>query len=95
MLPNVLLNLPERVDSILKHAVELGKPVMMLNIGPTRADDMPGVEKIEWKSGDVLRDVCHGVLGTKVRRDEELGWMLTNGVIAPPVEDVVDALPTE
>ena len=31
---------------------------MMLNVGPTRADGLDGIEKIEWKSGDVLREVC-------------------------------------
>ncbi len=29
----------------------------MLNVGPTRADTIPGLEKIEVQSGFVLRDV--------------------------------------
>ncbi len=43
--------------SLLKHALELSKPVLMLNVGPTRADTIPGLEKIEVQSGFVLRDV--------------------------------------
>lgn len=44
-----------RAPRLLKHAVELNKPVLLLNIGPTRADDVPEVDKIEAKSGEVLR----------------------------------------
>jgi hypothetical protein len=41
----------------VKHALDLRKPVLLLNVGPTRADGLPGVEKIELKSSEVLRDV--------------------------------------
>lgn len=41
---------------LLKHALELSKPVLMLNIGPTRADSIEGIEKISLPSGLVLRD---------------------------------------
>ena len=34
----------------------------MLNVGPTRADGLPGLEKIELSSGVVLRDVVRAVL---------------------------------
>lgn len=47
---------------LLKHALELRKPVLMLNVGPTRADGLPGIEKIELASGGVLRDVVRTVL---------------------------------
>jgi len=30
---------------------------MLLNVGPTRADEL-GIEKIEWASGEVLKDAC-------------------------------------
>ncbi|KAF8596415.1 DHS-like NAD/FAD-binding domain-containing protein [Ceratobasidium sp. AG-I] len=40
---------------LLKHAVELKKSVMLLNIGPTRGDDVAEVDKIEGKSSEVLR----------------------------------------
>lgn len=49
-------------DRLLKHALELQKPVLMLNIGPTRADGLPGMEKIEIASGIVMRDVVRQVL---------------------------------
>jgi len=42
---------------LLRHALELGKPVMMLNIGPTRAEKMEGFEKIELPSSTVLPEV--------------------------------------
>ena len=50
------------VCRLLKHALELNKPVLLLNVGPTRADPLPGVEKIELPSGAVLRDVVRTVL---------------------------------
>ena len=46
---------------LLKHALELRKPVMMLNIGPTRGDDLP-LEKIEVPAGLVMRDVARDVM---------------------------------
>lgn len=47
---------------LLKHALELKKPVMLLNVGPTRADGVPGVEKIDIASGMVIRDVARAVM---------------------------------
>jgi len=47
---------------LLKHALELRKPVLYLNVGPTRADGMTGVEKLEIPTGEVMRDVAHKVL---------------------------------
>lgn len=47
---------------LIRHALELKKPVLMLNVGPTRADGMPGIEKIELTSGSVLRGVVRAVL---------------------------------
>ena len=58
---------------LLKHALELGKPVLMLNVGPTRADmitsaqqtagvDFRKIEKIELPSGLVLRDVVRNLM---------------------------------
>jgi NAD-dependent deacetylase sirtuin 4 len=48
------------VVRLFKRAVELEKPIMILNIGPTRADPFvgrPQVEKVEWKAGEVLKAV--------------------------------------
>ncbi|KAG6888850.1 hypothetical protein C0992_007346 [Termitomyces sp. T32_za158] len=47
---------------LLKHALELKKPVMLLNVGPTRADGIAGVIKIDMESGNVMRDVARTVL---------------------------------
>ena len=42
--------------------MELHKPVLLLNLGPTRADGLQGIEKIEIASGAVMRDVAKAVL---------------------------------
>ncbi len=47
---------------LVKHALELKKPVLMINVGPTRADGLPGVEKINIPTGAIIRDVARGVL---------------------------------
>ncbi|KIK48329.1 hypothetical protein CY34DRAFT_706658 [Suillus luteus UH-Slu-Lm8-n1] len=47
---------------LVKRALELRKPVMLLNVGPTRADGLPGVEKLEISSSLVLRDVVRAIL---------------------------------
>ena len=46
---------------LVKHAVELKKPVMLLNIGPTRADGLSGLVKLDVRSGAILRDVVRAV----------------------------------
>ena len=46
----------------VKHALELKKPVFVLNTGPTRADDLPGVDKVDGLSGRVLPEVVRTVL---------------------------------
>lgn len=53
------VNIPSR---LLRHAMELHKPVLLLNLGPTRADGLQGIEKIEIASGAVMRDVAKAVL---------------------------------
>jgi hypothetical protein len=40
---------------LVKRALEDKKPILLLNIGPTRADGLPGVEKIELPTTGVLR----------------------------------------
>ncbi len=47
---------------LVKHAIERRKPVMLLNVGPTRADQLLGVETIEIPAGTVMRDVVKAVL---------------------------------
>ncbi|TFY81367.1 hypothetical protein EWM64_g2642 [Hericium alpestre] len=72
---------------LLKHALELKKPVMYLNVGPTRADGIPGVEKIEIPSGQVMRDVVEAVAGTRATYDPVLRDMLLSGVVDPPTDE--------
>ncbi|KAH9066689.1 DHS-like NAD/FAD-binding domain-containing protein [Lactarius vividus] len=68
---------------LLKHALELRKPVLYLNVGPTRADGIPGVEKLEIPTGEVMQDVADSLLGTRARNDPVLRDMLRSGVVKP------------
>ncbi|THG95089.1 hypothetical protein EW026_g6498 [Hermanssonia centrifuga] len=72
---------------LLRHALELKKPVLMLNIGPTRADPLSGLEKIEMSSRIVMRDAVRAVLGSRVDDDPIIERMLRSGVVQPPSED--------
>jgi hypothetical protein len=48
--------------SLLKRALELDKQVLFLNVGPTRADGLPGVDKLELPTSVVMTDVVHAVM---------------------------------
>ncbi|KAF9240624.1 DHS-like NAD/FAD-binding domain-containing protein [Melanogaster broomeanus] len=72
---------------LIKHAVELKKSVLLLNMGPTRADGLPGVEKIEIPTSHVMRDTVRAVLGTRAHVDPVIVNLLNNGVDAPPSLD--------
>ncbi|KAI0033912.1 DHS-like NAD/FAD-binding domain-containing protein [Vararia minispora EC-137] len=65
---------------------QLRKPVLFLNVGPTRADDLPGVEKLEVPAGDVMRDVVRRVVGTRANYDPILREMLLSGVVKRPAD---------
>ncbi|EPT03010.1 hypothetical protein FOMPIDRAFT_1028993 [Fomitopsis schrenkii] len=78
---------------LLRHALELHKPVLLLNLGPTRADGLQGVEKIEIASGAVMRDVVKAVLGTGWTADPVVADMLQHGIVKPPPDDHDDAAP--
>ncbi|PCH36333.1 DHS-like NAD/FAD-binding domain-containing protein [Wolfiporia cocos MD-104 SS10] len=78
---------------LLKHALQLGKPVLLLNVGPTRADGLPEVEKIEIPSGSIMREVVKAVLGSAHATDPVVGGMLQRGIVKPPPEDEDDAAP--
>lgn len=41
---------------LVKQAVELSKPVLMISTGPSRADGMKGLEKMEREAGPILRE---------------------------------------
>jgi NAD-dependent deacetylase sirtuin 4 len=47
---------------LVKHAVELNKPVFVLNMGPTRADGLPEIQKVDGLSGSVLSEVVRTIL---------------------------------
>lgn len=47
---------------IVKRALELKKAVFVLNAGPTRADGLPGIEKVDGLSGNVLPEVVRTLL---------------------------------
>ncbi|KAG5647863.1 hypothetical protein DXG03_007787 [Asterophora parasitica] len=68
---------------LLKHALELKKPVMLLNVGPSRADGSPGVVKIDIASGSVIRDVARIVLGSRATGDPIVAEMLRSGINVP------------
>ncbi|KAJ7576998.1 DHS-like NAD/FAD-binding domain-containing protein [Mycena floridula] len=68
---------------LVKHALELKKPVLMINIGPSRADALPEVEKIEVTTGEILRPVVRAVLGS-CANDPIVDLMLRSGIDHPP-----------
>ena len=47
---------------IVKHALELKKPVFILNTGPTRTDELPEIEKVDGLSGSVLPEAVRTLL---------------------------------
>ncbi|KAH9967261.1 DHS-like NAD/FAD-binding domain-containing protein [Russula dissimulans] len=66
---------------LLKRALELRKPVLFLNVGPTRADGLPGVDKLEIPTSAVMTDVVHTVVGSRARDDPKLRDILLSGVV--------------
>lgn len=67
--------------------------MLLLNVGPTRADQVPQVEKIEIPSGAALRDVVRAVLGSEASADPVVADMLQSGITKPPPEDEDDTVP--
>lgn len=57
---------------LLKHAVELKKPVLLLNVGPTRADGYPGVGRLDIPTGAIMTDVATAVIGSRTNEDPVL-----------------------
>nr|GAT47264.1 NAD-dependent deacetylase [Mycena chlorophos] len=74
---------------LLKHAVELHKPVLVLNVGPSRADTVEEIERIDIASGLIIRDVVRAVLGSSASLDPTIAHMLESGVVKPPVDDTL------
>ncbi|KZP19374.1 DHS-like NAD/FAD-binding domain-containing protein [Athelia psychrophila] len=73
--------------SLLKRALELKKPVLLLNVGPTRADLLPNIDKIDMSSGVIIRDVVKQVLGTTASTNVAVRDLLSKGIVKPPTED--------
>ncbi|KAF8825658.1 hypothetical protein HHX47_DHR6000286 [Lentinula edodes] len=78
---------------LLKHALALGKPVLMINVGPSRADVVEGVHKLDIASGDIMRDVVRNVLGHRGAVDSTVEKMLSSGIRRPPLIDDDDSAP--
>ncbi|ESK94883.1 nad-dependent deacetylase [Moniliophthora roreri MCA 2997] len=77
---------------LLKSALEQKKPVLMVNVGPSRADGIDGVEKLDISSGTIMREVVRSVLGSKTAEDP-IVQMLTSGIVKPPPIDDDDQSP--
>ncbi|CAE6352003.1 unnamed protein product [Rhizoctonia solani] len=79
---------------LLKHAIELNKPAMLLNLGPTRAHGVPEVEIIEAASSDVLRTAIRA-LTRDLKGDPRrmVSKLLESGVVTPPPDDMDDRAP--
>lgn len=70
---------------LIKHAVEQNKPVLMISLGPSRADTLPGVEKIEMPSGVVLEEVLDRMLGNgQGSIEKEVRELMRKGVVNGP-----------
>ncbi|KAI0675811.1 DHS-like NAD/FAD-binding domain-containing protein [Trametes maxima] len=78
---------------LVKHAVQRRKPVMVLNVGPTRAHELAGIETVEIPAGTVLPEVVKQVLGSTAERDPVIAKMLESGVVKTPPDDYDDAVP--
>ncbi|KAH9930335.1 DHS-like NAD/FAD-binding domain-containing protein [Fomitopsis serialis] len=78
---------------LLRHAMDLHKPVLLLNLGPTRADGLAGVDKIDIASGAVMRDVVKSVLGAGWTTDSVVADLLQSGIVKPPPDDHDDTAP--
>ncbi|KAI1791800.1 DHS-like NAD/FAD-binding domain-containing protein [Ganoderma leucocontextum] len=75
---------------LVKHALDQRKPVLLLNIGPTRADQLAGIEAIEVPAGSVMRQVVKQVLGSDAERDPTVARMLSSGVVKALPKDYDD-----
>ncbi|EPQ56252.1 DHS-like NAD/FAD-binding domain-containing protein [Gloeophyllum trabeum ATCC 11539] len=72
---------------LLKHALQLKKPVLMLNVGPTRADSIAELDKIDLPTSAVLREVVKALVGVRAVEDPVIREMLASGITRPPLDD--------
>ncbi|THV02489.1 DHS-like NAD/FAD-binding domain-containing protein [Dendrothele bispora CBS 962.96] len=77
---------------LLKHALELEKPVMMVNVGPSRADGLK-VQKLDISSGTIIRQAVTNALGSRALEDPVIRKLLSSGISKPPSLDDDDRYP--
>ncbi|KAH8833132.1 DHS-like NAD/FAD-binding domain-containing protein [Flagelloscypha sp. PMI_526] len=78
---------------LLKHALSLRKPILLLNLGPSRGDNTKGVQRVDINAGLIMRDVVRRVLGPRAIEDDIVKEMLVSGIVKPPAEDDEDRAP--
>ncbi|KAH7108128.1 DHS-like NAD/FAD-binding domain-containing protein [Auriculariales sp. MPI-PUGE-AT-0066] len=66
---------------LVKHALELSRPILLLTLGPTRADVHELIEKLEVPSGPVIHQAARELIGSRLATDEALSTVLESGVI--------------
>ncbi|QRW16679.1 NAD-dependent histone deacetylase SIR2 [Rhizoctonia solani] len=89
-----LLVMPMCGPRLLKHAIELNKPTMLLNLGPTRAHGVPEVDIVEAASSDVLRAATRTLAkDLKGEAGRVVNRLLESGVVTPPPDDMEDRAP--
>ncbi|XAO26266.1 hypothetical protein I312_105101 [Cryptococcus bacillisporus CA1280] len=74
---------------LVKLALDQKKPVLMISTGPSRADGLPGLEKMDRVAGDVLGTYLDSVVkGNRGTEFDAVRKILHTGVIKPvPVVD--------
>ncbi|KZV95101.1 DHS-like NAD/FAD-binding domain-containing protein [Exidia glandulosa HHB12029] len=72
---------------LAKHALELSRPVLLLNLGPTRADGLPQLEKMVVSSGPVLQEAARQLASSRLSEDANLREVLEGGIVTS-IEDV-------
>ncbi|KAF9266907.1 DHS-like NAD/FAD-binding domain-containing protein [Marasmius fiardii PR-910] len=78
---------------LLRSALDKKKPVLVVNIGPSRADGIAGVEKLDISSGAIMPDVVRSILGARAKQDVIITRMLNSGIVKPPPIDDDDRSP--
>jgi NAD-dependent deacetylase sirtuin 4 len=72
---------------LVKQAIESSKPVLMISTGPSRADPLPGLEKMERPAGPVLRAYLDELIkGSQGEEVEAVRRCLDMGVVKVPPE---------
>ncbi|PFH51783.1 hypothetical protein AMATHDRAFT_39891 [Amanita thiersii Skay4041] len=72
---------------LVKHADSVKKPILLVNVGPTRADPLPDVFKIELPTGSIIQDVARMAIGSRIHKDPMIEILLGSGIVKPPLSD--------